>query len=55
MTTIFFALDLADDLIFESRLEIDSVWASLAVFGLVTWMILRVLRKTTAILHVPGR
>ena len=55
MTTIFFALDLADDLIFESRLEFDPFWSGLAVFGFVTWMVLRVLRKTTAILHVPGR
>ncbi len=55
MTTIFFALDLADGLYFEGRLEFDPFWAGLAAFGLVTWMTLRVLRKTTAILHVAGR
>lgn len=48
-------LELAEDYIVEGDFVVDSVWASIFVFGLIVYLMLRTLKKKSKLLHVEGR
>jgi protein-S-isoprenylcysteine O-methyltransferase Ste14 len=51
----FAVLDFARNALVMKEYNLSSLWLWLLVFGLATWLILRILRKTTRLLNVPGR
>lgn len=53
--TSFTALEILGDIIAEGQLEIDLMWMSLFAIGLLIYIVLRLLKKKTNILHVDGR
>jgi protein-S-isoprenylcysteine O-methyltransferase Ste14 len=51
----FFFLDVVEDYVVEGTLELDPLWSGLFIGALCFFVAVRVLRKTTKILHVQGR
>ena len=51
----FTLLDLAGDVFTRGKLQIDIVWVTLFIIGLIVYLVLRTLRTKTRILHVEGR
>lgn len=52
---VFALLDIIRSYSLEERISIHPLWALLLAFGFITWLILRILKKRTAWLDVPGR
>ena len=55
ITTTFFILDAAAGWRVERSWKPDPLWMGLFGFGLVAWVALRMLKKHSRLLHVPGR
>ena len=55
LVTAFLAVDIASDWFSLHRLELDPVWMSIWLTGLVMFVVVRILRKRTRLLLVPGR
>lgn len=53
--TTFALLDIVGDYVIEGHLEFDPVWMTLFVIALLVRVILRSLKKYTAVLNVEGR
>lgn len=51
----FTLLDLAGDVFTGGKVQIDLVWLTLFIIGLIVYLVLRTLRTKTRILHVEGR
>lgn len=51
----FTFLEVVGDYFLEKTLVIDPIWAGIFIFGLLTYVTLRTLKKKTRILHVKGR
>ena len=51
----FTALEFIGDYIVEDKIVFDPLWVGLFCFGLLVYLVLRTLKKTTRILHVKGR
>jgi protein-S-isoprenylcysteine O-methyltransferase Ste14 len=49
------ALEFTGDYIIEGKIVFDPLWVSLFCFGLLAYLVLRTLKKTTRILYVEGR
>ncbi|MBS0010958.1 MAG: DUF1295 domain-containing protein [Bacteroidales bacterium] len=52
---VFALLDISRNYSLAGRLHINTLWLVLLVFGFLTWLTLRTLKKHTALLDVPGR
>ncbi|MEW6602752.1 MAG: isoprenylcysteine carboxylmethyltransferase family protein [Nitrospirota bacterium] len=51
----FTLLDIGGDVFTMGELQIDVVWLTLFIIGLIIYLVLRTLRTKTRILHVEGR
>lgn len=51
----FFILDTAADSIVEKRLVVDPAWLAVLGVGTATYVVLRTLKRHTAVLDAPGR
>lgn len=52
---VFALLDIARNYSLEGQAAIHSMWAVLLAFGLLVWLVLRILKKHTSLLKVAGR
>jgi protein-S-isoprenylcysteine O-methyltransferase Ste14 len=50
-----FFLEITRNVFAEGKLEFDSMWGIILSISFMVWMILRTLKKKTALLHVEGR
>lgn len=52
---VFAILEVVGDLVVEGRVVFDLMWAIILAIGLTTYLVLRTMKKKTAILSVEGR
>jgi len=52
---VLFILEVAGDLFYNGKIEIDLMWCVLLFIGFIIWITLRILKKYTALLNVEGR
>lgn len=55
LTAAFAALDLAKHAVVEERLFLDTIWLAVLTAGVLTFFILRTMKKRTTLLNVSGR
>lgn len=55
LISVMFLLEIAGDIIYTRKFEIDLMWYVLQGFGFVAWVTLRSLKKYTVLLNVEGR
>lgn len=55
ITTSFPVLDSLEDLFVEGKLQLDIGWGLLFIIGLITYLLLRTLKKKSKLLDVEGR
>jgi protein-S-isoprenylcysteine O-methyltransferase Ste14 len=55
ITTAFTFLEIVQDFVITGKFVLDPLWCSVFVFGVFTFIILRILRKRTHILHANDR
>ncbi|MBA4349268.1 MAG: hypothetical protein C0415_04675 [Thermodesulfovibrio sp.] len=55
ITTSFPVLDALEDLFVEGKLQLDIGWGLLFIIGLITYLLLRTLKKKSNLLDVEGR
>lgn len=53
--SVFTLLELAEDYAIKGVINFDPIWSAIFIFGLVTYLILRTLKRNTKFLHVEGR
>ena len=52
---VLYVLEVAGDLIYKNKFEIDLMWYVLLGIGFIVWITLRTLKKYTSLLDVEGR
>ncbi len=52
---VFALLDIVRNYSIDDQFDIQPMWAILLAFGFMVWVVLRILRKRTSLLDVPGR
>jgi len=52
---VLFILEVAGDLMSQQKFEVDLHWALILSAGFIIWIVLRTLKKKTALLNVEGR
>ncbi|MFO7756043.1 MAG: isoprenylcysteine carboxylmethyltransferase family protein [Bacteroidales bacterium] len=52
---VFALLDISRNYSLDGEISINLLWAVLLIFGLVSWLILRIIKKHTTWLNVEGR
>lgn len=55
LTVAFAGLDLAKHAIVEGRLYLDTIWLAVLAVGVLTFVVLRTMKKRTTLLNVSGR
>ena len=53
--SVFTVFEMIGNAVLEHRLVLDPLWTVLFVIGLVFFIVVRVIRKKTRLLHVRGR
>ncbi len=52
---VLYVLEVAGDLIYKNKFDIDLMWYVLLSIGFIIWITLRILKKYTSLLNVEGR